>query len=259
MALLMSHLDSTKAYRIKSGLFGTRDTVIGYKEVKKENPELNSAKSQILGFTSKNNITYGHDFVTKQEAYEYTYAGTIPYGSDSYVYKINFTPRKRKAKYSGELYISPSDYAIVRGDYQLAEGKVKSGLNLKLILGIKQIENISRGTIVYKQKANENGYYLQYASSEEGSYLYINRPLKFIEITNGDKEKVAYDLKIEGNVIDRKEYLNLYRDEITATDFNEVIEKEFTYSEPQVYDKKVWNKFVTDNPVDIIEGLTKFQ
>ncbi|MCR5862706.1 carboxypeptidase-like regulatory domain-containing protein [Flavobacterium sp. J372] len=257
MALLMSHLDTTKLYRIKSGIFGTRDTVIGGKKVKRENPNLRGAKSQIIGVSAKSNLTYNHDFVTKQELYEYTFAGVSNYEEGNYLYRINFSPRKRKAKYAGTLYISPTDYAIVRVDYQLADGKVKSGLNLKFILGVKHADNISKGTLVYEQKACDKSYYLKYASSDEGAYMYINRPLKFIEITDGGKEKVSYDIKVEGDIITRTEYLCLTRAEIAETEFDEAFEKEFAFDEPHVYDAKVWDKYVAENPVPIIESLKK--
>lgn len=253
MKILMKHLDSTKIYRIKSGLFGTRDTVIGgNQKVKvKDKPNLTAARNTMTLALSQNNIIYGYqmNFATNPNLYEYTLAGTVPYGEDGYAYKLNFKPRKRKAKYAGTLYISPTDYAVLRADYDLAEGKTMGSLNLKLILGIKQVENVSRGTLVYKER-EEGGYYLHYASKEDGQYVYVNRPLKFIEITDGDKEKVAYDLKVELNLLDKKEYLCMARTGMTEADFDKIAEEEFTYLKPEVYDPTVWNAHTTLKPLE---------
>ena len=118
------------------------------------------------------------DFVMNQAIYEYTYEGLTQTQDNEWVYIINFAPKKRKAKYTGTLYVSVKDYAVVRADYTLGKGKTLGGVNLKFLLGVKQSENVSRGTIIFKERENEEGYYLQYASRETGSYIYINRQLK---------------------------------------------------------------------------------
>lgn len=260
LKLLMSHLDSTKLYRIKSGLFGTRDTVIGDKSKPKvkDKPNLTASRNAVTWALSQNSISYGHqiDFARKPELYVYTLLGTVPYGDDDYVYKISFKPRKRKAKYAGTLYVSPVDFAVLRADYDLAEGKTIGGVNLKLILGVKTVENVSRGTLVYKER-EEGGYYLHYASKEDGQYVYVNRPLKFIEITDGDKEKVAYDLKVELNLLDKKEYLCLARTGITEADFDAIKEEEFTYQRPEVYDPNVWSRFTQAKPLEEMRKLSR--
>jgi hypothetical protein len=51
---------------------------------------------------------------------------------------------------------------------------------MKFLLGIKASQNISKGTITYKKKRRDDGYYMQYAAIEKGQYFYLNRPLKFI-------------------------------------------------------------------------------
>ncbi|MGV3459527.1 MAG: hypothetical protein ACO1N9_03630 [Flavobacterium sp.] len=257
MAVLMKYLDTTKLYRIKSGIFGSRDTVIGSKPKVKTNanPNLASARSRIYSSLWQSSLSQSRtiNFASAPDLYEYTLAGTVPYRNDGFVYKITFKPRKRKAKYAGVLYVSPADFAVLRAEYDLAEGKVLSGLNLKFILGIKQVEDVSRGVIVYRERQEGGGYYLHYSSSESGQYVYINRPLKFIEITDDDKEKVAFDLKAELKVIEKNEYLNVSRGKLGADDFEAVTEAEFTYDSQDAYNSADYRRYT-----DEMEALRRF-
>jgi hypothetical protein len=52
--------------------------------------------------------------------------------------------------YVGKLYISETDYAVLRTDYVLDEGE-KHNFNMKFLLGIKVSENV-KGTIIYKKE-----------------------------------------------------------------------------------------------------------
>ncbi|MCB0469552.1 MAG: carboxypeptidase-like regulatory domain-containing protein, partial [Flavobacteriaceae bacterium] len=69
------------------------------------------------------------------------------------VYIVKFTPRKSSSKFSGTHYISSTDYGILRTDYQFAEGKRGQKFNLKLILGIKYIENLRNGKVIFSKNA----------------------------------------------------------------------------------------------------------
>src|SRR5690606_18350046 len=121
--IVFKHLDSTKFYRIKSGLFGTRDTVLyakGYKpkKDKQKASTTSSAKSGVMTLMAYSSLAHSIDldFVIKQELYEYTYEGLTQSQDNEWVYIIKFAPAKRKGKYMGTLYISEKDYAIVRAD-----------------------------------------------------------------------------------------------------------------------------------------------
>src|SRR5690606_26360985 len=168
MKLFLKHMDTTKFYRVKSGWFGSRDTLSFSKEYnekqkekkKKENKggtikvdvitKLESQKSMVYhvlrnktAFTANNDL----DFVKQTKYYTYTFEG-VSFLDDEMVYIIGFKPKKGKAKFQGKLYISETDFAIVRADYELAEGKRLSGVNLKLILGVKVFEDHSKGTFL---------------------------------------------------------------------------------------------------------------
>jgi hypothetical protein len=46
---------------------------------------------------------------------------------------------------------------VLRTDYVLDEGE-NSNFNMKFLLGIKVSENVSKGTIIYKQRAEDDSY-----------------------------------------------------------------------------------------------------
>jgi hypothetical protein len=261
--IFLKHLDTKKYYRIKSGLFGSRDTISlkeGFHEksdkIKPETP-LSKSKTDLMTFMYRNNFLQSEkfDFLSKTDWYDYTYEGKIYKSDEEYVYVIRFTPDKGKAKYSGKLYVSVNDYAVVRCDYTLAEGKKVSGFNMKLLLGVKTAENLSKGTIIYKKNPVSEGYYLHYASMETGQYMYVNRPLKFIELSDTEKDVVAFDLKVEGDMRTKTEFLNMNRTETTGTEVEQVKETEFTYTNLKRYDAALWKDYSVIEPLEEMKQL----
>src|SRR5690606_16531798 len=118
------------------------------------------------------------------------------------VYIINFKPKKSRAKYTGKIYVSEADYGILKIDYAFAEGKTGEKLNLKLLLGVKYIENINKGSVIFRKNDEINTYYPYYINKEISRYVYAHRPFKFIE-NGGDKDKVKFDFMLEGNVVEK--------------------------------------------------------
>jgi hypothetical protein len=261
--IMLTHLDSTKYYRVKSGFFGSRDTISLRKDFNKKkrkikNDQLTSTKSNLSSFLAENGIGNNskYEFIHNPEYYEYKYEGATYSSQNEFVYVLSFKPKKSKAKYKGKLYISESDYAVIRADYKLEDGKKVSGVNLKLFLGVKAIENVSNGTIIYKQNPFGNGYFMQYASHEKGQYIYLNRPLKFIELTNEEKDVVAFDLKVEGNSLEKIEYLNMTRSESSETFIEKITEDDFKFIKLKSYDPKIWKDY---NGIEPLEEMKQFK
>lgn len=255
---LLKHIDTTKYYRFKSGWFGSRDTISLRQDQKKkkqkkevENSRLNAAKGEIMGFFSENSVVQNRkfDFIHAPEDYEYKYEGAVYSDQDDWVYVVSFRPDRRRAKFSGKLYISQSDFAIVRMDYALEEGKKLESFNLKLLLGVKFAQNVSKRTLIYRKDPAGEGYYLHYASEESGMYFYINRPLKFIELTDEDRDVVAFDFKVEGNSLEKTEYLNLSRTPLDQKAFDQLKETEFQYQVLKRYDPNVWKNVGAIEPL----------
>ncbi len=73
------------------------------------------------------------------------------------------------------------------------------------MLGIKYVENLSRGTVIFKRE--ESGFYKPYfVQKEYGNYIYLHRNLKFIE-NSRQKKKVRFDFLMEGGVRQRESIL----------------------------------------------------
>jgi len=190
------------------------------------------------------------DFIQNHDYYEYKYEGAKYSSDNEFIYVISFKPDRNKAKYEGKLYISENDFAVLRVDYKLAEGKKEGGFNMKLLLGVKVLENMSNGTIIYKKSPSGNGYHLHYVSQETGQYIYINRPVKFIELTNKDDEDiVAFDIKLEANQREKNEFLNISRSEIEHEDVEKLTEEEFNYIKLKSYDPNIWKNYIAIEPL----------
>lgn len=254
--ILLTHLDTTKYYRIKSGWFGSRDTIslrkdFNKKKNKTKNTRLSSAKTQLSMFMYENSMTNTQkfNFIDNHELYDYKYEGAKYSNDNEFIYVVSFKPRKSKAKYVGKLYIAESDFAVLRVDYNLAEGKKEGGFNMKLLLGVKSLENVSNGTIIYKKSPSDNGYHLHYVSQETGQYIYLNRPLKFIELTDEEKDVVAFDLKLEANQREKIEFLNIARSEIDHADVEKIKEEEFNFIKLKAYDASIWKNYIAIEPL----------
>jgi hypothetical protein len=261
-ALFLKHLDTTKYYRIKSGWFGSRDTVslrkdFNNKKRKQPKTELNDLKNTLYGVLTDNSLlSQDFEFIHKPDYYTYKNEGSVLLADGNFAYVLTFTPDRGRAKYAGKLYVSEGDFAVIRADYKLIEGKKAESMNLKLLLGVKYAQNLKSGTMIYRQRPSGDGYYLQYASSEEGQYFYVNRPLKFIELSDAEKDVVAFDFKIEGNMYQKTEYLNLGRNEISDTDFNAVKEHEFKYQRIRQYDPTLWKD---DAAIEPLEEMKRYK
>ncbi len=250
---LFQHLDSTKFYRAKSGIIGSHDTISFANNRKNKQPrQVDITKNALYSFMLQNSLYKNTrmDFITNPNIYEYTYEGAAYSGENEFVYVISFKPDSRKAKYTGKLYISDTDYAVVRTDYTLAEGKKVSGFNLKFLFGVKNAENVSNGTIIYRKNPADSHYYLQYASRENGQYIYVNRPLKFIELTSGDKSSVAFDLKVEGDLLNKSELLTISDTDTSPAAIESMKESEFKYVTLPHYDPNIWKDYGGIEPVE---------
>lgn len=273
LELLTKHLDTTKFYRIKSGLIGSRDTISFSEEYNRQQTEKRRKKNNYkapehknlsnikgkIGFTqSKANLKHpDFSFINKPELYYYSYTGAT-YIDDQLVYVLEFKPKKSKAKHIGKIYISEEDFAVLKVDYTLADGKRMGGINLKLILGVKAFDNVHQGTLIFTQNPNSKKYYLLYSSQESGQYFYINRPLKLIEINKNRKERelLSFNVKVEGNTSEKTEYLNMGVQSVSEKDLDAIKEKEFEYQILKKYDPSIWKGY---NIIEPLEEMKNFK
>lgn len=262
-------MDTTKFYRIKSGMIGSKDTISFSKEFnakKKEKKETSNLEILKSGFknireqssfdVSKSFMSSNIDFIKDTDAYSYSFT-EVTYLDDNLVFVIDFKPKKSRAKFSGRLYINETDYAILRADYKLADGKKPQGINLRLLLGVKISEGLNKGIVLYRKNPSTNSYYLQYSLHEKEQYFYLNRPIKFIELTDGKgKDKISYDIKIEGRNIGKTEYMNLSMQDISTSDYEALQEQEFEYQILKKYDSNIWKGY---NVIEPLEEMKRFE
>ncbi len=259
--VVLKHLSSKNTYKVKSGLFKVEDS-LSLAETARVTDSL--AKDNTFSDYNQSyplrNIKYRSIFFNSssqknfldQKYYEHQLEENEILGTKKY-YVVSFTPNKSKSKYSGKMYIDPTDFYIKKIKYKYAEGKRGQHLNLKFLLGIKFSENQDNATIYYEKNKN-NKIYTAYIKETKTNYAYIDRPIKFIENTK-DKNKVKFNIKIEINISeDRETFVN------NITDFNsdsfkkkskeeikEAYKKRTSYLTKEAYEASSWKNKVVIN------------
>ncbi|MEH6682857.1 MAG: carboxypeptidase-like regulatory domain-containing protein [Sediminicola sp.] len=247
--------DSTKTYKVKSGWFKLEDSLAMKELVEKKDARTNTLdvgnyKSNINDVVRNHGFDQEHSrmqFVLEQELYEYTLEDTFD-GPEGPIYKISFSPRKRAASYSGTLYVDGNDYALIKSQFEYAEGKRGEHLNLKLLLGFKFAETVWKSTLIYSKQSN--GYYAPlYMVQEKVTEFYVNRPLKLVE--NRTKDKLELNIKTTQLIADKQELLFLGSKDISATEYNAITEKkEWPLEQLERYDASVWKAYPIMEPLE---------
>lgn len=210
-SIIMEHLDSTENYKVKSGMFKIEDEMSPVAEFREAEDQSDSIEvdylkrrtASLADLCSWKEGTRLREFLDP-DLYEYTFLKAT-YFDGHYVYALGFEPRRRKAKYSGTLYVDTSTYGILKADFAYARGRRGSKVNLKLVLGIKYVEHLSQGTVIFKR--NEvGGLFPYYTEAVKGNYIYLHRDLKFIE-NSPRRKKVRFDFLLEGEVRERQALL----------------------------------------------------
>ncbi len=208
--IILSHLDSTRTYKVKTGMIKVEDSISMQEELKKDGERDSTSVANLKGRVSDLLSVAGlqgedrlREFLNA-DLYRYELVKPT-YFNGFYVYAVRFTPARRKARFSGTLYVDAASFAVLKADYQYAEGRSGESVNLKLLLGIKYIENKDTGTIVFQQD-DKGKYYPYYIQKEYGNYVYLHRSLKFIENSDARK-KVLFDFLLEGGVRQKESML----------------------------------------------------
>ncbi|UCE68256.1 MAG: carboxypeptidase-like regulatory domain-containing protein [Flavobacteriaceae bacterium] len=208
--IILSHLDSTETYKLKTGVFKVEDSLsmngdFGEDE-SNDSIATSSLRGKITDVLSIAGLKDGKRLYGFLDGESYRYEFIEPsYFDGNYVYALGFRPKKSKAKFSGTLYIDAATYAILKADYHYAQGRRGEKVNLKLLLGVKYVENMDRGTIIFRRN-QEGKYHPYYIHKEYGNYVYLHRSLKFIE-NSPSKKKVRFDFLMEGGVREKESLL----------------------------------------------------
>lgn len=251
--IMLTYLDTTKTYKLKTGIFKIEDSLSlkneDFEEDKKNEFELGHLNKQTRGLL-KGSQFYENSFLSKllnPDYYDYTFED-ITFNNSELNYVISFTPRKGKAKYTGKLFVSDDSYAVTRVNYNYYKNRHGEKVNLRLILGIKYIANVSEGMLLFEKNA-ENKYQPKYVKRTTGSYFYVNRDLKFIENSKA-RNKIGISFKIEGDNKSKEELLFTAHNRLSLSDFVAVKQAEVTPIEIlSKYEGTLWENEETLEPL----------
>jgi len=262
--LILKYLDTTLTYKLKTGIIKVEDS-LSLRSNKKDNDkndkednmyDVKNLKGETHGLIHDAQ-TYDNTFLRKiinPELYKYEFVDVTGFNGEL-VYIIAFKPRKAKSKYAGTLYITDETFAVIKLDYDYGKGKRGQKFNLKLILGVKYVENIKRGTIIFQRNADST-YAPKYINQEEGRYFYVNRPIKFIENSRA-KNKVGFNFLIEGSARTKQELFIIGKTLLDKNEFNAFKEPEdVPYQKLNTYDPSVWKSY---NAIEPLEEMKRFK
>ncbi|MDO5968795.1 carboxypeptidase-like regulatory domain-containing protein [Flavivirga aquimarina] len=252
-ALTLKYIDTMKTYKVKTGLFKVTDSLSirnqDFKEKMKNEYDV-SFLNNTTGSLLRNAMFTSNSFlrnVLNSKLYDYTYIDAA-FNNGNLTYIIGYKPRKSKAKYTGTLYISDEDYAVTKVDYKYYGSRYGKKVNLKLVLGVKFIENVSEGMCIY-EKNSEDTYQPKYIKRTKGVYFYVNRGLKFIE-NSPQKNKIGMDFNIEGNTRNKEELLFTDSSDITLETFAAIKqEKMVPFTLLNTFEKSTWQNEETLEPL----------
>lgn len=253
-SVVLKYLDTTLTYKLKTGLFKVEDSLSLANDNNsvdnKQEFEIGDLKSDAQNMLNDTRPDPQSLLRKILDADNYSFSlQNVTFYNDEMVYAIHFRPKRAKAKYTGILHIAHDSYGVLKADYTYSKGKRGSKLNLRLILGVKYIEKISNGTIIFK-KNKDNWFEPRYIRHETGDYFYINRPLKFIENSSA-KNKALFNFKIEGVARHIEELLLTNTTVITNAEFNTIKEvKIVPYQKQRKYNAKIWGSNETLAPTE---------
>jgi hypothetical protein len=260
-SIVLKYLDTTKTYKLKTGIFKVEDSLaLNNEEFKDKEEEKTKFKPANLNNETRNLFNKTQFFDTSflstilnSGLYEYMLEDTS-YNNGDLTYIISFNPKKGKAKYTGTLFISHANYAITRTDFKYYKNRHGPKLNLKFLLGVKYIENIHEGILLF-EKNTSNVYQPKYLKITEGSYFYVNRDLRFIENSNA-KKKVNFNFKIEGDNRDKIELLFTANSKLNMVDFNLIKQDTIgAFKILNTFEKTIWKDDETLEPLEEMKSF----
>lgn len=240
MKRVFQNLESENTFNIKSGILPVAKNEKLSNFIQKKNDTIkNILPKEYRTLLGKNRLSE-KEFIKDQKKYQYT-KEDIAVINGIICYHISFKPLKSKGDFYGNLYINADDFAIVRYDYQLVDGKLLNSVNLKFLLGIKMNVNARDEFGIYA-KSKAGIYYPKYIKTTVGSYVFFDRSLTFTE-NNPDKKarkELKIDLMQESNQTIVNELLAVESETINSIP---KIPKYIIGDSQAKYDSNYWNNY----------------
>lgn len=257
--LLGNKIKTESTFKVKSGIlpiddefkFEKTENLFSKKDTVNANVRKNINSLLASADLSKNN---SFEFLSEIENYQYTLQEVTGY-QDEMVYVVSFKPKRRKASYKGTLFISADTYAILKMHYELAEKKVAEKANYKFLLGIKYVQDVNSGVIIYQKTGDK--YFPKYVQNYTNNYIYFGRSFSFKEnAPRRNSIDIKLDFTIETQVDTRSELLIVDSRPITADTYNAAPKSQkATVEVIQKYDPALWESYNIIAPNEAIKGF----
>ena len=256
-------------WKVKSGLFSKKldEEEMASDTTAVKNDTLEEKGRILKYYVRKVNYQLGYplmdekddwEFLYKTGKYNYTLAGGSRVNGED-VYIIDFTP-KSSGNYIGRMFVAINTYALIRADYEYAEGKTGRDIHL---FGIGYTETHFIASI-YFEKKNDN-YILKYFSKKAKSNASFDRNVALIK----KKERFLFDKKLNeikvgiDIAVDMEssiEYLVLEQTEIQEkqfADFEQQERMEVIYVDQ--FDENLWKGFDIIEPTEQMREYKKHE
>ena len=250
-------------WKVKSGIFGHKIDVDEDSTSKNDTLKKNEQRMSFFSKRQEYNMKYRlmddkdeWEFLYKTGRYDYSLAGGTRV-NDEEVYIIDFTP-KSGGMYTGRMYVSLETYALIRADYEYAEGKTGTDFHL---FGVGYSENNFRGSIYFEKRGGK--YVLKYFSKKKGSYASFDRNVALLK----KRERFLFDkklneIKVGVNLKVRSEHsyevLVINSRNITQKQFEDFKQKdklEIIYVDK--FDDNLWKGYSIIEPVEQMREYKK--
>ncbi|MFB9051516.1 carboxypeptidase-like regulatory domain-containing protein [Formosa undariae] len=277
-AIVKKHVKRDSYFKIKSGLFGTKEDVDSsffQDESNKKSEAYLEAEKKKEKDRKKNFLKYRKhvinsmersSFASEESSLNFIYKSNrydfelLDYSflNDQYVYKIAFKP-KRGEDYRGIVYINTDDFAIIRLDFK----NVKSLKTFKL-LGISLDVFKRKGSFIYAKNKSDN-YSLKYAEIETENKAGIDRPFKIIEKNKHVKgrrkqNELSGDINFIATNYSKRELVVFEHETITESTFNSFKEEaEVTPIYLPAYDPEFWKGYNIIEPNTAIKDFKSME
>lgn len=260
MDVIKSHLSTDRTYKVKSGLIPVADSLEIESAEDEKKPLSKDLNSNIDMIVNKSNIYRSSlDFIYEPKKYSYSLESASNFDNEI-VYKLSFIPESRSAKYEGNLYINAQDFSIMKMEYKIVEGKDGSKMNLKLLLGVKFVEQEANYLITYKKDSVSNKYRPSLIKTHSQTYVYLNRPMKFTQNKideDEDKKMLKFNIMVETISKSDQELFFLDLEPIVATTFEQFEQPEnYEIQYLKAYDASLWKDY---NIIAPINALKEYQ